>query len=90
MALTKTVEIGTVTVLAAGPLQVRLDTVFRDDDREVTRAYHRIVYEPSRDLATVPEGLLQRIAAAVWDEALLAAWETRPTGTPAALDGGGS
>jgi hypothetical protein len=78
MALTKIVELGTVTVLGSGPLQVRTDTVIRDGDVEVTRTYHRVVYEPTRDLSTVPAGVLRRIARVVWTEAIVAAWEARP------------
>lgn len=75
MALTKTEELGTVTVLAAGPLQVRLDTVVRDGDVELARTYHRVVYLPSRQLQTVPAGVLRRIARVVWTEEVVAAWE---------------
>jgi hypothetical protein len=79
MAITKTTEVAAVTVVMSGVLEVRTDLVVRDDDgSEIGRRPSRRTYEPSRDLTTVPAGKLRRIAAAVWDEATVVAWETRP------------
>ena len=46
MALTKTEEIGKVEVV--GPhkaVQVRTDTIIKDDDKEISRSYHRRVIQ---------------------------------------------
>jgi|TARA_R100001244_G_scaffold2854_1_gene4197 hypothetical protein len=50
MALTEREEIGTITVLADGQLEVRKDTVIERDGVEISRTYHRHVVEPGADL----------------------------------------
>jgi len=49
MALTKEVTIGKVEVLENGSVQVRTDTVIKDDGVELSRSYHRHVYAPDCD-----------------------------------------
>ena len=50
MALTEREEIGSITVLADGQLEVRKDTVIERDGVEISRTYHRHVVEPGDDL----------------------------------------
>ena len=50
MALEKKTEVGLVSVLPDGQLQVRTDTVILDDGVEISRTYHRHVVAPGDDL----------------------------------------
>lgn len=50
MALTEYTEIGQITFLADGQIQVRTDTVIERNGIEISRTYHRHVVEPGNDL----------------------------------------
>jgi len=74
MALEKRLEVGVVTVLADGQLQVREDTVYLDNGVEVARTFHRRVLEPS--LTDTPaDPLVRAVASVVWTAERVAARE---------------
>ena len=50
MAITKTTEIGKIEVVTEYKhLQVRMDTVYKEDGKEISRTFHRHVVAPSDD-----------------------------------------
>ena len=49
MAITKTTEIGRIEVVTEYKhLQVRMDTVYKEDGKEISRSFHRKVLVPGR------------------------------------------
>ncbi len=47
MAITKTTEIGKIEVVTEYKhLQVRMDTVYKEDGKEISRTFHRHVVTP--------------------------------------------
>lgn len=64
MSLTKTTEVDLIEVVGTS-IQVRTATIIKEDDTEISRAYHRHVLAPGDDLAD-QDPKVQAIAAAVW------------------------
>lgn len=54
MALTKETETQT-TVLSDGQLEVRIATIVMEDNKEISRTYHRKVIDVGDDVSTEPE-----------------------------------
>jgi hypothetical protein len=87
MAITKTTEIGQVEVTSMFKhVQVRTDTIIKEDGNELSRSYHRHVLhcgslDGSDNLVdTVISGEdaeVQAIANAVWTDAIKNAWKTK-------------
>ena len=85
MAITKTTEIGQVEVASIFKhVQVRTDTVIKEDGEELSRSYHRHVLhcgalDDSDNLVdTVISGEdseVQAICNAVWTQAIKDAWK---------------
>ena len=78
MAITKTIEIGKMEVVSEYKhIQVRTDTVIKEDDKELSRSYHRHVITPdisSEDLAK-EHAEVQTIAnSGIWTQAVKDAW----------------
>jgi hypothetical protein len=80
MALTKTVEIGQVEVVGPGKVvQVRTDTVIKEDGKQISRSYHRHVLHAGRldesdnlidtDISG-EDSSVQAICNAVWTQAV--------------------
>ena len=46
MSLTKEIKIGQIEVVADWSIQVRTDTVLKEDGNEISRSYHRHVLQP--------------------------------------------
>ena len=74
MSLIKRLEIGSIEVLPAGHIQVRMDTIIEEDGVDLSRSYHRHVCHPDSDM-THEEKQVQDIAAIVHTDAIKAAWE---------------
>ena len=51
MALEKVTEVGSIEVLPMGQIQVRTDTIIKEDGKEINRSYHRHVVEPNHNTA---------------------------------------
>jgi|TARA_B110000211_G_C13610290_1_gene348598 hypothetical protein len=87
MAITKTTEIGQVEVTSMFKhVQVRTDTIIKEDGNELSRSYHRHVLhcgslDGSDNLVdTVISGEdaeVQAIANAVWTDAIKNAWKAK-------------
>jgi hypothetical protein len=87
MAITKTTEIGQVEITSIFKhVQVRTDTIIKEDGNELSRSYHRHVLhcgslDGSDNLVdTVISGEdaeVQAIANAVWTDAIKNAWKAK-------------
>ena len=76
MAITKTTEISKIEVV--GPykaVQVRTDTVIKEDGTELSRSTHRHVKHPDEDISG-EDAEVQAVANAVWTDAVKSAWKT--------------
>ena len=74
MALTKTTEIAKIEVV--GPykaVQVRTDTVVKEDGTELSRSSHRHVKHPDEDISG-EDAEVQAVCNAVWTDSVKAAW----------------
>ena len=74
MALTKTTEISKIEVV--GPykaVQVRTDTVVKEDGTELSRSSHRHVKHPDEDISG-EDAEVQAVCNAVWTDSVKAAW----------------
>ena len=81
MAITKETEIGKMEVVTAFKhIQVRMDTVIKEDDKELSRSYHRHVITPdisAEDLAK-EHAEVQTIAnSGIWTQAVKDAWAAK-------------
>ena len=87
MAITKTVEVGQVEVVGEyKAVQVRTDTIIKEDGKELSRTYHRHVLQPgnlddSDNLVDTDisgeDSSVQAIANAVWTQAVKDAWKAK-------------
>jgi len=87
MALTKTIEIDKIE--AVGPyraVQVRTATVVAEDGTELTRSFHRHVVHSDDDV-TGEDAEVQAVCAAVWTDAVKAAWTEHRAAQAAAIPG---
>jgi len=74
MAITKETEIAKIEVVGEHKaVQVRTDTVIKEDDAEISRSTHRHVLHPDMDISD-ENAEVQAIANAVWTDAVKAAW----------------
>ena len=91
MAITKTTEIAKIEVVGEYKhIQVRTDTVIKEDDKEISRTAHRVAYTPGTvneisgayeetDLSS-EDSEVQSIANLVWTDAVKTAWQNKVTG----------
>ena len=76
MAITKTTEIGKIEVVGTYKhVQVRTDTVIKEDGTELSRKYHRHVLTPDLDISG-EDAEVQAVANAVWTDSIKADWKT--------------
>ena len=76
MAITKTTEIAKIEVVGEyKAVQVRTDTVIKEDDKEISRSPHRHVLHPDMDISG-EHADVQAIANAAWTDDVKAAWKT--------------
>ena len=76
MAITKETEIAKIEVVGQyKAIQVRTDTVIKEDDKEISRSAHRHVVHPDMDISG-ENAEVQAIANAAWTDAVKAAWKT--------------
>lgn len=82
MAITKTTEIGKIEVVGEYKhVQVRADTVIKEDGTELSRKYHRHVLTPDLDISG-EDAEVQAVANAVWTDSVKAAWKTFQDSNP--------
>ena len=76
MAITKTTEISKIEVVGQyKAVQVRTDTVIREDGTEISRNFSRHVLHPDMDISG-EDAEVQAVANAVWTDSVKAAWKT--------------
>jgi|TARA_Y100000114_G_C11638964_1_gene268252 hypothetical protein len=76
MALTKETEIAKIEVVGTYKhVQVRTDTIVKEDDVELSRKYHRHVLAPDADI-TNEHADVKAICNTVWTDDVKAAWKT--------------
>ena len=82
MAITKTTEIAKIEVVGEYKhVQVRTDTVIKEDGTELSRKYHRHVLTPDLDISG-EDAEVQAVANAVWTDSVKAAWKTFQDNNP--------
>ena len=72
--LTKEVIIGQIEVIANNCVQVRQDTIIKDDGIEISKTYHRHVLAPGDNLDN-QDPKVRAIAEAVWTPEVIAAYQ---------------
>ena len=76
MAITKETQIGKIEVVGKyKSVQVRTDTIVKQDDLELSRSYHRHVLHPDADI-TNEHADVQAVCNAVWTQDVKDAWTT--------------
>ena len=74
MTITKTTEIAKIEVVGEyKAVQVRTDTVIKEDDKEISRSPHRHVLHTDMDISS-EDAEVQAVANAVWTDAVKASW----------------
>ena len=80
MAITKETIIGQVEIVGEyKAIQVRTDTVIKEDGKELSRSYHRHVIHPdisAEDLAKEHAEVQQVANSGVWTQSVKDAWAT--------------
>ena len=87
MAITKEIEIAKIEVVGEyKAVQVRTDTVIKEDDAEISRSTHRHVLHPgtldasdnlvATDISS-ENASVQAVANAVWTDAVKTAWKDK-------------
>ena len=87
MAITKTTEIGQMEVVGEYKhVQVRTDTVIKEDGTDLSRTYHRHVLTPGKlndsdalvdtDISG-EDSAVQSVCNAVWTDAVKNAWKSK-------------
>jgi hypothetical protein len=76
MAITKETEISKIEVVGTyKAVQVRTDTVIKEDGTEISRTHHRRVLNSDMDISG-EDAEVQAVANAVWTDSVKAAWKT--------------
>ena len=79
MAITKEIIIGKIEVVSNFKhIQVRTDTVIKEDGKELSRTYHRHVVTPdiSAENLALEHAEVQAVAnSGIWTQAIKDAWE---------------
>ena len=70
MALEKKTVTGSMSVGENGSISVRTDTVVIDDNKELSRSFHRHVVHPGDDVSG-EDAKVQAVAGAVWTESVV-------------------
>ena len=76
MAITKETEIAKIEVVGQyKAVQVRTDTVIKEDGKEISRSTHRHVVHPDSDMSN-EDAEVKAVANSVWTDSVKAAWKT--------------
>ena len=91
MALTKETEIGRIEVVTDFKhIQVRTDTVVKEDGTELSRSFHRHVVTPdiSAENLALENSEVQQIAnSGIWTQAVKDAWQSKLDADAAEAEG---
>ena len=75
MAITKETEISRIEVV--GPykqVQVRTDTIIKEDDKEISRSAHRNTLDPDMDISNQNDEV-KAVCNTVWTDAIKNKWQ---------------
>ena len=72
--LTKEIIIGQIEVVANNCIQVRQDTIIKDDGVEISKTYHRHVLAPGDNLDN-QDPKVRAIAEVIWTPEVIAAYQ---------------
>ncbi len=76
MAITKETEIAKIEVVGEyKAVQVKTETVIKEDGKEISRSAHRHVVHPDMDISA-EDAEVQSICNAAWTDDVKAAWKT--------------
>ena len=75
MAITKETEVSKIEVVGGWNVQVRTDTVIKEDGTEISRSRHRHVLNPDSDISKEASEV-QAVANAIWTDAVKAKFKT--------------
>ena len=76
MSITKETEIAKIEVVGQyKAIQVRTDTVIKEDGKEISRSSHRHVKHPDDDM-TAEDAEVQAVANAIWTDEIKSAWSS--------------
>ena len=76
MAIIKETEIAKIEVVGQYKvIQVRTDTVIKEDGKEISRSPHSHVVHPDADISG-EDAEVQAVANTVWTDSVKAAWKT--------------
>lgn len=76
MAITKETQITKIEVVGQyKAVQVKTDTVIKEDGKEISRSAHRHVIHPDMDISG-EDAEVQAVANVVWTDAVKNAWKT--------------
>ena len=82
MAITKETEIGKIEVVGEHRhIQIRMDTVIKEDGVELSRTHHRHVVQcdiSAEDLAKEHAEVQQVANSGIWTQAVKDSWAARP------------
>jgi|TARA_R100001086_G_C11751633_1_gene235533 hypothetical protein len=82
MAITKEIEIAKIEVVGEYKhVQVRTDTIIKEDDKEISRSAHRHVLTPDEDISSQDDEV-KAVCNAVWTDAVKAKWKTYQDSLP--------
>ena len=76
MAITKETKISKIEVVGEyKAVQVKTDTIIKEDDKEISRSAHRHVVHPDDDISG-EDAEVKAVANSVWTDSVKAAWKT--------------
>ena len=76
MAITKEIKISKIEVVGEyKAVQVKTDTIIKEDDKEISRSAHRHVVHPDMDISG-EDAEVKAVANTVWTDDVKAAWKT--------------
>jgi len=74
MSLTKTTTVDQITVTENGTVLYREATRIMEDDKEISKTYHRSSLTPAQDLTGIPANVVA-ICNTVWTAECIAAYQ---------------
>ena len=76
MALTKEIVVDQITVTENGTVLVREVTRIMEDDKELSKQYHRTSFVPASDVSAQPQNV-QDICNIAWTPEVIAAYQAQ-------------
>ena len=75
MAITKEIKVEKIEIVGEHKaIQVRTDTVVKEDDKEISRSPHRHVVHPDQDISG-EDAEVQAVCNALWTDSIKTEWD---------------